>query len=312
MVAQGPSRNLVLVHTPERQALSDWLDIKQKVEARAPDIEVRITDDTKTDHATLRWQPSRPSLVFSADRLMHYLPTAGTVYSGRHYDKAEQVARFERAGVPIPATRELTRGLVLDRALFGDYVVVKPLSESRGRGQRLVRTSEVAERFLELSMNGRRKMLVQRYIEPLEARPAEYRVLTMFGRALCCWLGAWVEPLAPLERIADDPEGRFASNAETAHRVRKVVSDADVIEVGERAHRAFPAVGVLGVDLVREASTGAVYVLECNPVGQTWHFSSRMARAKFPDAFVKELYAQFHALELAAELLVERARAEAH
>ncbi len=311
MTEPGPSRNLVIVHTPHRQALSDWVEIKRNIERRAPDIEVRIANNMTSDQALLRWQISRPSLVFSPDSLMLYRPKGGTIYAGRHYDKAEQVARFERVGVPTPRTTDLTPGLRLDPSVWGDYVLAKPLRESRGRGMRLVRASDVAARYAELSSGGRRKMIIQRYIEPIDERPAEYRVLTMFGRALYCWLGGWVELRAPLERIASDPAAPIASNAETASRWRKVVHERDVIELGERAHRAFPTVGVLGVDIVREASTGALFALECNPVGSTWHFSSPLAQAKFPKAFVSELYSQFNALELAAELLVEKTRAEA-
>jgi hypothetical protein len=311
MVVASPVRNLVLVHTPERQALEDWLEIQRKIRARAPEIDVRIASNVGRDVATPRWQSARPSLVFSADRLLRYRPAGGTVYAGRYADKAEQVARLAQAGVPVPPTVELARGLSLDEATWGPYVVLKPIHGSRGRGIRLLRTVEVADRYAELSANGTHRMIVQRYVEPPDERPAEYRVLTMLGRALCCSLGTWLNVRAPLARIAADPAGLIASNAETESRTRRVVNEADVIAIGERAHKAYPGVGVLGVDLVRENSTGAVYALECNPVGSTWHFSSALSKAKFPAEFVKDLYAQFGALDLAAELLVERTRAEA-
>jgi hypothetical protein len=37
-----PTRNLLIVHTPPFQGLADWLGAKQRIEASAPDIEVRI------------------------------------------------------------------------------------------------------------------------------------------------------------------------------------------------------------------------------------------------------------------------------
>src|SRR5688572_7289353 len=108
MADQGPARNLLLVHTPEHQALSDWVEIKRRIDERAPDIEVRIASNVKRDLATLRWQTSRPSLVFSADRLMSYRPNGGTVYAGRYADKAKQMSLLPRVGVPVPTTTELT------------------------------------------------------------------------------------------------------------------------------------------------------------------------------------------------------------
>ena len=312
MADQGPARNLVLVHTPERQALSDWVEVKRHIDERAQDIDVRIVSNTKPDVAILRWQTTRPSLVFSAERLMAYRPNGGVVYAGRYADKAEQVARLRRAGVPIPPTAELTNDLELDEATFGKYVVVKPVDGSRGQGVRLARAADVRERYLELSNGGRSRMIVQRYVEPVDGRPAEYRVLTMFGRALYCSLRAWVELRESLERLADDPSVPIASNSANRACVRRVTSDPDVIEIAERAQRAFPGVGVLGVDLVRDASTGAVLALECNPVGSTWHLSSAFARERFPEEFARAIYRQFGALELAARLLIEKTRAEAH
>jgi hypothetical protein len=44
---------------------------------------------------------------------------------------------------------------------------------------------------------------------------------------------------------------------------------------------------MLAVDVIREAATGKLYVLECNPGGNTWHFSSSIGeklRLGFGDA----------------------------
>jgi glutathione synthase/RimK-type ligase-like ATP-grasp enzyme len=93
-------------------------------------------------------------------------------------------------------------------------------------------------------------------------------------------------------------------------RVRSVCNDPEIIALGERAHRAFPECPVLGVDIVRESQSGRLYVLEVNPHGAVWHLSSENSKTYDPQ-FIRELYAQFNALELAADLLIQKTRAEA-
>ncbi len=43
--------------------------------------------------------------------------------------------------------------------------------------------------------------------------------------------------------------------------------DADVIALAERAHGEFPDQPLLGTDIVRDADTGKLWVIECNPRG---------------------------------------------
>jgi hypothetical protein len=72
-----------------------------------------------------------------------------------------------------------------------------------------------------------------------------------------------------------------------------------------------PEVAVLGVDVLRDTNTGRLYVLETNPGGFTWHLSSGLAKKTFTPEHIRNIYQQFDALERAAQLLVEKTRAEA-
>jgi glutathione synthase/RimK-type ligase-like ATP-grasp enzyme len=307
-----PTRNLLIVHTPIRQDISDWLSVKRRIEEQAPDIEVRIANNGARHSATRRWQVSRPSLVFSPFILETYEPKGGTVYAGRLLDKLEQVERLARQGVPVPLTARLTRDLAFDPAHWGPYVVAKPLRGSMGRGIRLVPTRNVATLYAELTLNDTREMLVQPYIEHSEnGYPTSYRVLTLFGKVLYSARNSWAAPRQALEEIANDPNGIIASNDNQFGRVRMVWTDAEIIALGERAHRAFPECPVLGVDVVRDADTGKLYVMEINPIGDTWHFSSLAAKNFYTAEYVRALYAQFGALDRVAQLLIEKTRAEA-
>src|SRR5262245_18360479 len=105
----APTRNLLIVNTPNgAQDLSDWLQVKQRIEASAPDIEVRIATNHSPNSTTLRWQVRRPSLVFSPCPLMEYEPKGGTVYCGRPISKLEQIERLASKDLPVPPTEILS------------------------------------------------------------------------------------------------------------------------------------------------------------------------------------------------------------
>ena len=183
--AAEPTRNLLIVHTPYAQDLSDWLEIKRNIEARASDIEVRIATNRAPNSVTRRWQATRPSLVFSPFGLKSYRPKGGKVYAGQRISKLTQIERLAHLGLPVPPTAKLARNLSLDPERWGRYVVVKPSHGGQGRDVRLLQISDVAHRYDELTLNDTQEIVIQPYIEHSEQGfPTEYRVLTLFGNVL--------------------------------------------------------------------------------------------------------------------------------
>ncbi|MEO8667985.1 MAG: hypothetical protein ABI399_05665, partial [Bauldia sp.] len=209
-----PAFNLLILHTVPDQALADWLTVKRKIESRAPDIEVRIASNLESDEAVRAWQITRPSLVFSPIHLVTYKPPGGKVYVGRNFvDKLRETEHLIAAGLPVPESRLLTRGLVLNPATWGEYSVIKPnIGSSKGANVRLVRTTSIRLRYLELTLNDRSPMIVQKFIDSTdeENRLCSYRVLTMFGRPLYARRWRWRRSRRPLAAIADDPIGGIA------------------------------------------------------------------------------------------------------
>ena len=305
-----PTRNLLIVQTTPDQDPSDWIAVKERIESRAPDIEARIATNRKPNSAAARWQVRHPSLVFSPVMLIGFVPRGGTVYCGYPYDKHEQVRRLKLIGAPMPRTELLSPAISFDPNEWGDYVIVKPSRLNNGTGVKLVRTVDVPGRFDELTAIAPDRYLVQPFIDHSEdGYPTEYRVLSMFGRAFYCARNRWGNRRPPLAEIAADPHGVIASNDKhMGGRVRAICNDSDVIALGERVHNAFPECPVIGVDIIREQQTGRLWVLEANPHGSVWHLSSTLS--KTPE-HKRELYAQFNALDRAADLLIQKARAEA-
>jgi hypothetical protein len=307
----GPVRNLVIVHSPPSEDISDWLEVSRRIGEQAPDIEVRIANNFAPSSTTAKWQIKRPSLVFAASNLSVFRPRGGTIYAGHPMSKFDQINRLAQKGIPVPRTMPLTRGTAPIAAQMAPYLIVKPVGGGSGKGIRLVNSSELAARCDELISPGQLPMIVQPYIDhSVDGYPTEYRVLTMFGQALYAACNRWGAPRPPLKQIAADPAGVIASNNRQFGRVRTITNDQEVIEFGKRAHAAFPECAVLGVDVIRETGTGKLYALEVNPEGRTWHFSSRLGKTFTPE-HSRDLYAQFSALDRVAQLLIEKTRAHA-
>jgi hypothetical protein len=313
-LAPPPSRNLLILHTPQFQERSDWETVKEKIESRAPDIEVRIDDNLKPSPETSDWQTTRPSLVFSPFALVGYRPRGGAVFAGKHMGKGAEWLQLQQSGLPVPPTLRLVPGLVLDREVWGDHVIVKPGLGTLGQGVRLLRTDEVGRRFAELTEDGRLRILVQHFIDHVDedGHPCAWRVLTMFGEPLVQVEHRWVEPRRPLAEIAADPAGRIASNAVDVKGKRRLVKVPEVLALARRVAAAFPTIPCLGQDIIRQTGTGTLWILETNPGGYTWHLSSPHSRADgFDPDYVNARYAQFDALEVAAETLIAKTRTAA-
>jgi hypothetical protein len=323
------SRNLLILQTVPDQHPSDWIAVKQRIERNAPDIEVRIADNRylqsvievgeagfanhrRRNAATAIWQVQRPSLVFSPVRLIDYVPRGGTVYCGHILGKDEQVRRLASIGILTPRTATLSSAASFKPTEWGEYVIVKPNNLNSGEGIKLVRTVDLSARYGELTAIANDRFLVQSYIDHSEdGYPAEYRVLSMFGRALYCARNRWAIKRPPLAEIASDPLGVIASNNATmGGQVRALCNDPEIISLGERAHQAFPECPLIGVDIIRDIQSGRLYVLEVNPHGSVWHLSSSLAKNLDPE-YARARYAQFNALELAADLLIQKTRTEA-
>ena len=308
------ARNLLILHTATYQSLADWVAVKETIQARAPDIEVRIDSNDAPNPDVCRWQLTRPSLVFSPFRLLSYRPLGGAVYAGREIGKVAEWRRMVDSGLPVPQTVRLVPELCLESAAWGEYVIVKPVKGLRGRLVQLVRTEEVGRRYAELSNGGRERMLVQKHIDCVDAenRPSNYRILTMFGKPLYLTERGWAVPRNSLAEIAADPAGRIATNTEGVPKCAKLVKTPDVLALAQRVAAAFPEIPCLGQDVVRQTGTGELYILETNPGGAVWHLSSDFANTPDRDPkYRTERYTQFNALDIVADQLILKTRAEA-
>ncbi len=311
-------RHLVLVHTPGFQDVRDFEEIAQKVRELAPDIEVFIAFNEIPSSVTRRRAARLPALVVSPGTLIDFHPMRGKVYAGSAIPKLEQLARFKAAGLPVPPSTEITPDVKLADAEFGSHVVVKPgySTASQGHHMTLMRREAVRfrprESYPEHHPGRYGSMFVQRFIDTGEY-VNHHRVLTLFGTPLLAFKTSATVAHAPLNA----PDDVLAAVMVKARRrdapiQRDLTRDPDILELARRTYAAIPEAPLQGVDIVREASTGRLFVLEANPGGNTWIFSKGDMSDRLKKALkVKRLSDPFDAFTTAAKVLVERTRAEA-
>jgi hypothetical protein len=318
-------RNLILIHRgPEYE--QDFKEIAQKVTAIDRDISVYAMPHTYAAQLpSLVWM--WPTLVVSLIGKYKLQVRRGTVLTNSQVEKFAQYELFRKGGIPTPPTLPFRFGMTLDPMLFGDFVLIKPIDlnlTSKGIGiqlfrrQRLERMKEQdfpADHPIRSSDEG---CLVQRFVDT-GPYPSFHRIQTFFGRIIYSWHSTLEIPRCSLDAPDSEIE-RTVIATQGGAKDRKLVKEPDIQTLAERVHAQFPTIPILAIDVLREEGTGALYVLECNPGGNTWHFSSKIGaglRLGFGNAKVngaarahqlarRMFIEQYGAFDIIAKTLVEK------
>lgn len=289
--------NLILVHQQTKQDRADYEEIARRV-----DVEVFIVDTKDSGLREARFDPQAPTLTVSPMPIKKFVPPRGALCQGFEHPKSEQYERLSRLGLPVPRWVSISPGLSLDAREWGPYVVVKPDLGRKGAEIFIKRTGRVRHRAP--------AFLAQQFIYT-GRWPANYRVVTLFGRALMSWRCEADHRYVPLESRWDfKARGGITVVSNKKDSRYSLAFEADVISLAERAHAAFPERPLLGTDIVRDADSGELYLIECNPRGDAWLISSVMGRM-IEQANGLDFAAQFGALDIAAEALARETHVRA-
>ncbi|MEJ0012474.1 MAG: hypothetical protein WDM94_07545 [Bauldia sp.] len=318
--ATRATRNLILAFRPGFQAPADLEAIARHVREMDPTIATYIVPTTSRNSVTRKMAATRPTLVVSNAVMPAFTPLRGHVYQGIVIPKIEEVRRLEAAGLPVPRTALLTPDLKLDPADWGEFVILKPTdrkTSSRGAGIALMRTARVAYRAPEEYPAGHpgrvAPMLVQQFIDTGE-NITVCRVLTFFGEPLYAMVDRAADRRAPLTAPDAEIEATVIASQAAVRHESYFVQEERILALARAAAAVVPEAPLKGIDIVREAASGKLYVLELNMGGNTWHFSSgQQARERALNGreFEMRRHAQFDAFRTAARVLVARTRAEA-
>jgi len=290
--------SLILVHQQTKQDRADYEQIARRLDG----IEVFIVDTKDGALREPRFEPRSPTLTVSPMPIKKFVPPRGAVCQGFEHSKSEQYERLARLGLPVPRWVSISPDLSLDAREWGPYVVVKPDLGRKGAEIFVKRTGRVRYRAP--------AFLAQQFVYT-GRWPANYRVVTLFGRALMSWRCEADHRYVPLESRWDfKARGGITVVSNKKDSRYSLAFEADVISLAESAHAAFPDRPLLGTDIVRDADSGELYLIECNPRGDAWLISSVMGRM-IEQANGLDFAAQFGALDIAAEALARETHVRA-
>lgn len=217
----------------------------------------------------------------------------------------------------------------LDPILFGEFVVIKPMTlTSTGEGVHLFRRRRLEAMSLadfpraHPIHHDREGYLVQKFIDTGEF-PAWNRVISFFAKPIYAAHGRLKSPRPPL--CSSDEELESAKIAiQASERQRHWTVEQDVLDLAAAVGDTFSEIPLLAIDLLRDVHTGKLHFLECNPGGNTWHFTSTQSGGinlrhelgeadRFgPDAALEigrqRMIDQFNAFDVIAKVLVEKTR----
>lgn len=303
------SSHLVLVAWDEHwktKADLDW--IAKRVGELDPKIAATVVSHHKSDQLRLipLWFRPTLSVAMNEKRRRKLLP--GHFMTGRRLHKHGEYARMDAAGIPVPDWQIITPSTRLDPEVWGPYVVEKPSCGRVGayvRIRRTTRLKHVPPETLPAEHYGRLgPMLAQRFVYTGEW-PTSFRVVTLFGEVLLSYRIQTRGEGPGLTGRFEFGRGGLSIVSNTKRMDLELVRDEDVVHLAERAHQlAFPDLPLLAFDIVRDADTGELFVLECHSQGSAWSFSHEPGLSLQADHGV-DFESQYDGLEKAARILAE-------
>lgn len=305
--------NLIFFCYPKKGAIDEFREVARRIAETNPDVApyVYTTDADPRSFVGTLGRAFRPTLAIEMDRpKFAWLLRGRRFHHQRGIGKADELRRLEAAGLAVPKWTVLTPDTRLGREEWGAYVVVKPVFSRRGAFVWIRKVGRVRYQppsDFPADHPGRRGgMIAQKFIYTGEW-PTAYRVLTYFGSPIVAVRYDGRRDLPALEdENAFHGSGGRSIVASAKGCTISCTADAEILDVARRASAPFPDVPSLGVDIVREAATGKLYVLEVNPGGDSWMLSSGAGR-QIQAQFGLDFYAQFGALDIIAKVSADMA-----
>ncbi len=316
-------KNLILVARDQWFDPRDLLAIAEEIERNADDIDTVLVSRNDRDNTVPGLSWDRPTLTVSFGMLGQFNPRRGRVFRNKAISKLDQYSRSLAAGIAMPRTERFKAGAAYDEALWGEFVIFKPLSlkmSSKGDSAQLIRTARLnALSHSKIPADhplAQGPALVQQFVDTGK-NPTHWRVLTLFGEALYATMNR-----SPIERPDLDADDQTIENAiiEPKHPLIKerfatkdritFFQDAAMFDFARSVYAAFPSIPLQGCDILRDQRDGKLYLIEINAGGNTWHFSSEIFK-KIRDALGGRdaFVGQLGAWKVAAKVLIEKTRA---
>lgn len=303
--------NLLLMHMPGFQHIGDFLTIRNMLAGIAPEIRTLIAsrsgDTFQLPDNALETINSLPTLIFSPAPLGLPDQFRGTRLIAQSTTKMKEYGLLASENLPFPKSNHISTLADLDDLDLGERFVIKPNKGKQGEGVILVTASAckdiVRSRYGESNLD----LIAQKAINT-GPKPTSYRVFTVLGEII--YSVKYESRTVDVEQsIANSNFAPIAANS-TQDRFMELVEDQEVLALAKRIHQKFPMMPVMGQDIVRDVDSQALYVMELNSGGWTWHLSSNFGN-RYRAQFKLDYYGQFNALETITKALARFTIAQA-
>jgi hypothetical protein len=297
MISMDKKINLVLVVHSDMDP-GDFVTIREHLRRSTPEVRTWIISDRR-HYLLLPLLALRPTLAVSFVRLKRFRLLRGRVMTGKWLRKSEEYEALEARGVPVPRWRLVTADRKPDLSAFPPYVVQKPDGGGRGAEVKIKHKDKVSYRPWRTEVGVQSDALIAQEFVYTGTLPVSYRVLTLFGKALHVVRKQSEQDHCQLPEPDENNEitkwsGKGASIVSTGRGKSSnhlVADEREIAAFGEFAHSAFPDIPLLGVDIIRDARTGKLFVLEVNASGWVWSYSSARGLAPIGTAgYSQEVY----------------------
>ena len=284
-MAATPKLLLIFVTHPDRQAAADMFEIARAVVKTAPDIAVHIAEPGSTDAHVADGNGSCPRSLCRSALFAGSCRGAGRSCRTGRSRSWTSTRDLSRRGLRSPHAERFVFGRLDSEAQFGSHAVLKPLPLNLTSGVKNVlmwRTDRlrqtVADLFAPDHFLRRAPALVQRFIDTGK-RPGYFRVLTLLGEPIL-----WMEVMSAADQAdlsgdaADaivDPRSTYGLEGLDFSQLLAFEVPDDVLAFARAVYASHPDIPLQACDIVREAATGRLFILEINAGGNTWDFSSK-------------------------------------
>jgi hypothetical protein len=278
-------------------------------ELRRRGLRTRLVHDKPPTLKHRVWTLGFPTHVVSPFRLDSFRPEWATVWAQARFDKSVELRILEAAGVSVPRWVLMKAGDVPDLSDFSEVVVTKPILGHKGAIVRMMRRDRVKHRGLagDTTHVCNEGLLVQEYIHT-GPWPISFRVGTVFGEpvyALRIEANRNRDPIVPGATLEPSAFAGKTIVASSKGCTMSLQVPEDVVALGQRIHRAFPDIPLLGTDIVRDQETGRLYALEVNSRGGTLHLASEQYE-RMKREFGFDLRKQFGGAQAVARGIYQR------
>ena len=300
---------VIVVHRNE--SADDFQHIARRMRKLDPSIGVAMVSDFLTSKMVPAELLNLPLLVIYLCNPPKTEFKVATKLAVKEMNKVEEYEHFKKHDLPCLPIERFEWGMKLDPAVYGDWVVLKPENmQSTGKDVNMVPTKLLPfikiEDFPDDHLINKDNYLVQKFIKTGEC-PTHYRVLVFLGEILYSATSVQKSAYPKQEdNIKELLKSSVASNL-TGHRTATLDIDNKMSELALNVAKAFPDNPLLGIDIIKDEKSAALYVLEVNLGGNTWAFSSEVA-GMLREALGgrKAMVLQYNAWDRAAEALVRK------